>query len=393
MALTLQEFNLEYNRWIRSLNDSSGNLYYTWDQSGGSWTAATTVQGSSIPVRQSPSTPTSSKPNDAYGHRAPFPGVGRHASRPDAQRPGRQGHSTGYPKDQRESNSRLPDAGHQKLANVHRVDSGIYLQERTGRKAGRASVSEGSDTTSSSRSESSDASMSQISIESLADQPASAMVLAHKASSSSHRNDPIPGDLRQRYEMKVQKSSLEPSYVITGSGCNRETLDPRYTRQASKYFKVGKVFAMLWHENAGSNGTILSEKAQASPFTKGKFQEPIYSSIRRMIVVKEQRGCCWCVPVLTYGGQGVAKAGIDRNKHAIIHMRGDKPRVQRGEPRMVKEPLEVVPAKFDSKLDCMSRVNFGKIYTVEHNVKVFPVGKISEASRLRFLEYARSEFL
>lgn len=50
---------------------------------------------------------------------------------------------------------------------------------------------------------------------------------------------------------------------------------------------------MLWHENAGWHGTILSEKVpppSSSPSTKGMYQEPVYSSIRRMVVVKEQRG-------------------------------------------------------------------------------------------------------
>lgn len=173
---------------------------------------------------------------------------------------------------------------------------------------------------------------------------------------------------------------------------------------------------MLWHENAGWHGTIVSEKlpSSSSPFTRGKYQEPIYSSIRRMVVVKEQKGCCWCVyverfassvsciciilihhfrPITTYSGQGVAKAGVDRSKHAVIHMRGDRPRTVKSEPRMAKEPLEVDPARPDQKLDCMSRVNFGKVYTVEHNVKVLPVGKITEASRARFLEYAQGEFI
>lgn len=52
---------------------------------------------------------------------------------------------------------------------------------------------------------------------------------------------------------------------------------------------------MLWHENAGLHGTILSQRGP--PFTKGKYQEPIYSSIRRMVVIKEQKGCCWCMYV------------------------------------------------------------------------------------------------
>lgn len=112
----------------------------------------------------------------------------------------------------------------------------------------------------------------------------------------------------------------------------------------------------------------------------------IQSRFRRHILIHHSR------PITTYSGQGVAKAGIDRSKHAVIHMRGDRPRTVRSEPRMAKEPLEVDPARPDQKLDCMSRVNFGKVYTVEHNVKVLPVGKITEASRARFLEYAQGEF-
>ena len=55
--------------------------------------------------------------------------------------------------------------------------------------------------------------------------------------------------------------------------------------------------------------------------------------------------------------------------------------------RLVKEPLEVEPA-FDSiTLHPSSLVNFGKIYTVEHNVKVMPIGQISDRSMPKFVYY------
>lgn len=162
---------------------------------------------------------------------------------------------------------------------------------------------------------------------------------------------------------------------------------------------------MLWHENAGLHGTILSQKGP--PFTKGKYQEPIYSSIRRMVVIKEQKGCCWCMyvsqslmigqpsnldrPITTYSGQGVAKSGVDRAKHAVIYMRGSEPATKKHEPKMSKEPLEVEPAQPDQKLDPMSRLNFGKVYTVEHNVKVLPVGRITDRSIARFDSYVKYE--
>jgi hypothetical protein len=59
------------------------------------------------------------------------------------------------------------------------------------------------------------------------------------------------------------------------------------------------------------------------------------------------------------------------------------------EPRMVKEPLAVERERADATLDQQSTLNFGKIYTVEHNVKVAPVGMLSEESLARFVQYAR----
>ncbi|KAI2731698.1 hypothetical protein CBS147354_807 [Penicillium roqueforti] len=414
----------ESNRWVRPIYNHSGEFLYEWDCMGGELTPAIAGQDSSVALCQR-STSESAFPTlkDAYGHQLPFPpGLDPHASRLNRvhqQDPLDYGQA--YTNDH--FNPRTPPTGYQQLIN-HQVDNGIYpgagtvtddkassppewspnmqykvARDTTGRRTGSASISDRSDVTSSSRS---DVSIPEIHIEdlqglSLGDHPASHMVLPYEASSHSHCNDSIPGDVqRKRHDRKVQKSS-EPAYVIPGSSSEHDTLDPRYKRQSDprRFFRVGRVFSMLWHENAGWHGTIVSEKlpSSSSPFTRGKYQEPIYSSIRRMVVVKEQKGCCWCVPITTYSGQGVAKAGVDRSKHAVIHMRGDRPRTVKFEPRMAKEPLEVDPARPDQKLDCMSRVNFGKVYTVEHNVKVLPVGKITEASRARFLEYAQGEFI
>ncbi|KAJ5878188.1 hypothetical protein N7455_001653 [Penicillium solitum] len=395
----------ESNRWVRSIYDHSGEFLYEWDYTSGALTPAVASQASSLAPRQR-STSGSAFPNpeDGYGHQTPFaPGPGLHVQPQDPL-----DYSQTYT-NRMDLNHRSPPTGYQQLPN-HRADGEIYpiagavttgkasnppewvpevSRETTGRRRGRPSISDRSEATTSSRS---DGSIPRIHVEdpqglSLGDHQASHMVLPYR-SSHSHRNDPILGDAQLKYDGEVQKS-LEAGYVIPSSNGERETLGPRYKRQSDprRFFRIGRVFSMLWHENAGWHGTILSEKfppPSSSPFTKGKFQEPIYSSIRRMVVVKEQRGCCWCVR---------GKAGIDRSKHAVIRMRGDRPRTVHSEPRMSKEPLEVDPARPDQKLDCMSRVNFGKVYTVEHNVKFLPVGKITEASRVRFLEYAQGEFV
>jgi hypothetical protein len=67
------------------------------------------------------------------------------------------------------------------------------------------------------------------------------------------------------------------------------------------------------------------------------------------------------------------------------------PVMKPSEEPMTKEPLEVAPERAEEILDPMSRLNFGKIYTVEHNVKVLPIGRVTNASMARFLQYASDE--
>ncbi|KAL5333242.1 hypothetical protein BJX70DRAFT_73352 [Aspergillus crustosus] len=156
----------------------------------------------------------------------------------------------------------------------------------------------------------------------------------------------------------------------------------------SNYYRPGMVFSILWHENYGSrHGTLVS----AGPEYLGKYGQPIYSTIRRMVVIKRFDHCSWCFAISTYGGRGVSKPGVDKSKHAIVHLRNKPPLIMHGESPMVKEPLEVAPDRPEETLDPKSRLNFGKIYTVEHNVKVLPIGRITSASMTRFLQYASDE--
>ena len=98
-------------------------------------------------------------------------------------------------------------------------------------------------------------------------------------------------------------------------------------------------------------------------------------------------------PIYTYNGKGLAKRGVNVQDHALIHNQGTNPQADPREPRMTKRSLEFVPSTPDQALDSMSRLNFGKIYTVEHNVKVLKVGRISTKSMGTFTNYARNSML
>jgi hypothetical protein len=95
-------------------------------------------------------------------------------------------------------------------------------------------------------------------------------------------------------------------------------------------------------------------------------------------------------PISTYGGRGTARNGLDPSAHAIIYMSDTTPSRLPSETGMTKKPLQVDPAGADQKLDAMSRVSFARVYTVEHNVKVMEVGRISPSSMKNLVYYFRS---
>jgi hypothetical protein len=73
---------------------------------------------------------------------------------------------------------------------------------------------------------------------------------------------------------------------------------------------------------------------------------------------------------MTYAGQGVLRRGVQAKHHAAIYS-GDEARVFKGEKEkgMTKRPIRIMTNP-RHRLDKASRLNYAKLYTVEHNVKV-----------------------
>ncbi|KAL8905122.1 MAG: hypothetical protein Q9207_002823 [Kuettlingeria erythrocarpa] len=94
-------------------------------------------------------------------------------------------------------------------------------------------------------------------------------------------------------------------------------------------------------------------------------------------------------PILTYSGKGAGKKGVDQKAHAIIYTGGDPPERLATEVGMNKTPIRVIPSRADEKLDPVSRVNMGKMFTVEWNTKVKDIGLLDKSSLVRLLAYWR----
>ena len=94
-------------------------------------------------------------------------------------------------------------------------------------------------------------------------------------------------------------------------------------------------------------------------------------------------------PIHSYGKRGLKKPHINRKDHAIIYT-DIHPGEQAGEG-LNKRALQVIPDSPEIKLDPSSLINFGKIYTVEHNIKVKLLGRIAKESKHLLVSYYRGD--
>jgi len=80
---------------------------------------------------------------------------------------------------------------------------------------------------------------------------------------------------------------------------------------------------------------------------------------------------------MSYEGRGATKPGVHAEHHAIIYTSPEPVWLTNEENAgMVFKPVKVVPDSGRHKLDKASRLNYAKLYTVEHNVKVWFIGNI-----------------
>jgi hypothetical protein len=154
-------------------------------------------------------------------------------------------------------------------------------------------------------------------------------------------------------------------------------------KEPKRFFKVGRVFAVLWSEPAGENVDWSDE----DDYEIVRYGEKVFTKIRRFVVVREGDRHSTCLPLLTYQGQGTLKRGVKPDDHAAVFAENPKnlrlkEKLLPGE-KLRKKPFSIIIEDSREKIDPLTRINFSKIYTVEHNVKALKIGRIPDTDLLR----------
>lgn len=229
---------------------------------------------------------------------------------------------------------------------------------------------------------------------SLSSEPQSPRTAYH---SQMYAQSPWPLAMQSSSSTPVSSAASSPrSTYLTRRPLTEENditrLDPRYRRRPSTWFRVGRIFAIVWAEPAGGSEMSSGRRPslQTTDTTPGRYGEYVYSRIRHFVVLRKGDTYCNALPIVTYNGQGVSKKGVNKAEHAIIYSGKSVPdplpqeRPDRGESGMLEEAIRYQPDEPSEKLHVASRINFGKVYTIEHNVKVRAIGFVHSISETAF---------
>jgi hypothetical protein len=157
---------------------------------------------------------------------------------------------------------------------------------------------------------------------------------------------------------------------------------PNYKVHSANFFVVGRAFLVLWAEPTGGAAVTKLSKFEVM----NQLGQRVYSKARRFVVVREGAQCCHALPITSYGGQGVANPRVVKANHAIIYTGEVVPSPSSGEsPGPGEAPMRSFPIRVDwndpsEKLDPMSRINFGGVTLVQHNVMTKNCGMVNKNS-------------
>ncbi|KAI7154078.1 hypothetical protein KC349_g7917 [Hortaea werneckii] len=189
----------------------------------------------------------------------------------------------------------------------------------------------------------------------------------------------------------VDPSILQPRFDRLRLDSYDKSSYSSYTtpRDPTQFFVPGKVFLAPW--TAPADTTTSTRSTGLYLGDPGPYA---FSLIRRFIVVRSGPGYCSAIPIVTYGGKGVAKTGVNKHEHCIVYtgtyvptpLREELP--SRGELPMQPTPIRVNPDNMTEKLDPTSRIDLGRVSTVQYNVKVKAFGIVHWA----YMQALHSQF-
>lgn len=146
--------------------------------------------------------------------------------------------------------------------------------------------------------------------------------------------------------VNFRKQDIVAHQSLLSANGNHGSLHTEFTLHPSKFFRVGRVFSMLYTEPGWRTDTIVPNSGKYVPGRTGYLE---FSKIRRFVVIREEKlHHLLVLPINTYGGRGVARRSVVKSDHAIVYTGKSAPLARETElPGPGEAPMRRIPIRVD----------------------------------------------
>ncbi|KAB5547037.1 hypothetical protein GE09DRAFT_198696 [Coniochaeta sp. 2T2.1] len=168
-------------------------------------------------------------------------------------------------------------------------------------------------------------------------------------------------------------------------------LDPRFrvVEKPKRFFAIGRIFKAVWFEPGTQQQSPTADpEVNWTAACPAFHEEKPFAKFRWFIVVRKRLHHSLCFTITTFGGRGATKASRGRAKDfVVLYPAVIEPPDPWPEEEIERNPLAVIIEEGQQYLSPAARVDCGRIYTVEDNIRVMKIGRIHPDSLGDLEEY------
>ncbi|KAK3298137.1 uncharacterized protein B0H64DRAFT_384211 [Chaetomium fimeti] len=176
-----------------------------------------------------------------------------------------------------------------------------------------------------------------------------------------------------------------------------EPLGPEFSviSKPKRFFSTGRIFATVWFEPSTEDMTQQQTKAGAwsndCPAFHG--QKPV-ARIRWFVVVRRRTHHSLCFTVTTYAGKDGNRTNRGRaGDHAVLYRANLQPEPPYDDEDITRDAIAVIIEDAEYYISPLARLDCGRTYTVEDNLKVAKVGRVHPRDLSLLEQYYRDTVL
>jgi hypothetical protein len=149
-----------------------------------------------------------------------------------------------------------------------------------------------------------------------------------------------------------------------------------------RFFAVGRIFKTVWFEpgppQQSSTANPDVDWSAACPFFH---EEKPFAKFKWFVVVRKRLHHSLCFTITTFNGRGATKTSRGRARDfVVLYPAVIEPPDPYPEEGIERDPLAVIIEEGQQFLSPAARVDCGRIYTVEDNLRVMKIGRIHPQS-------------